>query len=95
MWRHFTYTRKQRHVDSLNYLVLSYNKSKHQTIRMSLSDVTIYDELDILRDMHNIPVPREPTQSFLVGDNNNNNNNCLKSNIQCIEIRVQWTVNSM
>ena len=23
--------------------------------------------------------------------NNNNNNNCLKSNIQCIEIRVQWT----
>ena len=24
--------------------------------------------------------------------NNNNNNNCLKSNIQCIEIRVQWTM---
>ena len=24
--------------------------------------------------------------------NNNNDNNCLKSNIQCIEIRVQWTV---
>ena len=23
---------------------------------------------------------------------NNNNNNCLKSNIQCIDIRVQWTV---
>ena len=23
---------------------------------------------------------------------NNNNNNCLKSNIQCIEIRVQWTI---
>ena len=23
---------------------------------------------------------------------NNNKNNCLKSNIQCIEIRVQWTV---
>ena len=23
---------------------------------------------------------------------NNNNNNCLKSNIQCIEIRVQWTM---
>ena len=22
----------------------------------------------------------------------NDNNNCLKSNIQCIEIRVQWTV---
>ena len=22
----------------------------------------------------------------------NNNNNCFKSNIQCIEIRVQWTV---
>ena len=36
--------------------------------------------------------------SIFVGDylnnnnNNNNNNNCLKSNIQCIEIRVQWTV---
>ena len=25
-------------------------------------------------------------------DDGNNNNNCLKSNIQCIEIRVQWTV---
>ena len=24
----------------------------------------------------------------------NNNNNCLKSNIQCIEIRVQWTVHN-
>ena len=24
--------------------------------------------------------------------NYNNNNNCLKSNIQCIEIRVQWTM---
>ena len=28
----------------------------------------------------------------IYGNNNNNNNNCLKSNIQCIEIRVQWTV---
>ena len=28
---------------------------------------------------------------FLNFDDNNNNNNCLKSNIQCIEIRVQWT----
>ena len=25
-------------------------------------------------------------------NNYSNNNNCLKSNIQCIEIRVQWTV---
>ena len=31
-----------------------------------------------------------PAQSYI--NNNNNNNNCLKSNIQCIEIRVQWTV---
>ena len=23
-----------------------------------------------------------------------NNNNCLKSNIQCIEIRVQWTMHT-
>ena len=29
--------------------------------------------------------------SVSFGSNNNNNNNCLKSNIQCIEIRVQWT----
>ena len=28
----------------------------------------------------------------VICNNNNNNNNCLKSNIQCIEIRVQWTV---
>ena len=27
----------------------------------------------------------------LLNYNNNNNNNCLKSNIQCIDIRVQWT----
>ena len=31
-------------------------------------------------------------EAMLCEDNNNNNNNCLKSNIQCIEIRVQWTV---
>ena len=30
--------------------------------------------------------------SIIYCNNNNNNNNCLKSNIQCIEIRVQWTV---
>ena len=30
---------------------------------------------------------------FYIGDTtSDNNNNCLKSNIQCIEIRVQWTV---
>ena len=27
-----------------------------------------------------------------VSNINNNNKNCLKSNIQCIEIRVQWTM---
>ena len=31
-------------------------------------------------------------EDLMVDNNNNNNNNCLKSNIQCIEIRVQWTV---
>ena len=30
--------------------------------------------------------------SIKLNDYNNNNNCCLKSNIQCIEIRVQWTV---
>ena len=33
-----------------------------------------------------------PCLTPFVNNNNNNNNNCLKSNIQCIEIRVQWTV---
>ena len=33
-----------------------------------------------------------PFATVLFINNNNNNNNCLKSNIQCIEIRVQWTV---
>ena len=32
------------------------------------------------------------TEALHQSYNNNNNNNCLKSNIQCIEIRVQWTV---
>ena len=35
---------------------------------MSPSYVTTDAELDILRDMHNIQVPREPKQSFQVGD---------------------------
>ena len=34
---------------------------------MSLSDDD--DELDLLGDMHNIPVPMEPKQPFQVGDN--------------------------
>ena len=33
-----------------------------------------------------------PLHKHTIYFNNNNNNNCLKSNIQCIEIRVQWTV---
>ena len=32
------------------------------------------------------------TSAFPGGNVIINNNNCLKSNIQCIEIRVQWTV---
>ena len=35
---------------------------------MSPPDMTPNDELDLLRDMHNIPIPREPKQSFRVGD---------------------------
>ena len=35
---------------------------------MSPSEVTTDDELDLLRHMHSIPVPREPKQSFRVGD---------------------------
>ena len=62
MWRYFTYTRKKRYVYTLDDLVLSYNNSIHRTIQMSPSDVTTDDELDLLRDMHNIPVPREPKQ---------------------------------
>ena len=58
IWRYFTYTRNKRYVDTLDDHVLSYNNSKHQTIQMSPSDVTTDDELDLLRDMHNIPVPR-------------------------------------
>ena len=44
MWRYFTYTRKNRYVDTLDNLVLSYNNSKHRTIRMSSTDVTTDDE---------------------------------------------------
>ena len=55
-------------MDTLDDLVLSYNNSKYQTIQMSPSDVTTDDELDLLRDMHNIQIPREPKQSFRLGD---------------------------
>ena len=55
MWRYFTYTRNKRYVDTLDDLVLSYNNRKHRTIPMSPSDVTTDDELDLLKDMHNIP----------------------------------------
>ena len=68
LWRYFTYTRKKRYVDTLDDLVLSYYHSKHSTTRMSPSDVMTDDELDLMSDMHNIPVPREPEQSFRVGD---------------------------
>ena len=39
---------------------------------------------------HNLPRKRFKSRNSFI--HNNNNNNCLKSNIQCIEIRVQWTV---
>ena len=55
-------------MDTLDDLVLSFNNSNYRTIRKSPSDVTTDDELDLLREMHNIPVPREPKQSFRVGD---------------------------
>ena len=55
-------------MDTLGYIVFSYNNSKHRTIRMSPSDVTTDDELDLLMDMHTIPFQRESKQSFPVSD---------------------------
>ena len=40
MWRYFTYTRKKQYVETRDDLVLSYNNSKHRTIRMSPWNVT-------------------------------------------------------
>ena len=54
--------------DTLNDLDLSYSNSKHRKIRMLPSDVTTNAKPKLLRDMHNIPVPRQPKQSFRVGD---------------------------
>ena len=67
MWQYLTYTRKKRYVDTLDDFVLSNNNSKHRTIRISPSDVTTDDKLDLMRDMHNIH-PREPKQSFRVSN---------------------------
>ena len=66
MSQYFTDTGKIRCVDIMD-LVLPYINSKHRTIRMSPSDVTLDDEFDLM-DMYNIPVPRQPKQSFRVGD---------------------------
>ena len=50
-----------------------------------------------LRDAEKVYVNGILQNGLESGNNNpfwtyNNNNNCLKSNIQCIEIRVQWTM---
>ena len=41
---------------------------------------------------HHISIVSDVKAMLFTQQYNNNNNNCLKSNIQCIEIRVQWTV---
>ena len=52
----------------------------------------------VLKSLHWLKIQDRITYKILMltyrinNNNNNNNNNCLKSNIQCIEIRVQWTV---
>ena len=64
--------------------------------RMLLSS-HYFDYIIIRQDSNIIP---DFTVSDFISDHRalhaslqcNNNNNCLKSNIQCIEIRVQWTV---
>ena len=87
MWRYFTYTRKKRYVDTLDDLALSYNNNKQQTMRMSPSDVTTNDELDLLRDMYNIPVPREPKKSFRVGDSV-----CITMTRRPLKNRIHWSM---
>ena len=48
-----------RYVDTMDDLVLLYNYSKHQTIRMPPSDVTTHDEPELMMGIHNIPVPKK------------------------------------
>ena len=64
------------------------NLSCLRRIRYHLS-VTSYDKYILVNNKLIMEKIIESSHSI---NNNNNNNNCLKSNIQCIEIRVQWTV---
>ena len=69
-----------------NYL---YSRSKYSNVQ------TIYNpDLNIaMYKLFIIQIKYRNGEKCLIRfNNNNNNNNCLKSNIQCIEIRVQWTV---
>ena len=91
------------HVNVGRVGTLSYNSFRWRSIRLfnslpmhlrsisSCSVLRFKTQLDIfLGSVEELPCL--PGFNNSMDNNNNNNNNCLKSNIQCIEIRVQWTV---
>src|SRR5437867_9219123 len=49
MWRYFTYSNSLRYVDVLPSLVKSYNDSKHSSIKMAPSQVTVHNESELRR----------------------------------------------
>src|SRR3989441_7189061 len=47
MWRYFTYSSSLRYIDVLPSLVKSYNDSKHSSIKMAPSQVTVHNEPEL------------------------------------------------
>src|SRR3989441_1709806 len=47
MWRYFTYSNSLRYVDVLPLLIKSYNATKHGSIKMAPSSVTIHNESEL------------------------------------------------
>ena len=73
-------------------------KTETNTKQSQFNDTLFVEIVDHFRELNSdplfsgtVPLLYDPAINQ-ENNNNNNNNNCLKSNIQCIEIRVQWTV---
>ncbi|XP_046750594.1 uncharacterized protein LOC124413851 [Diprion similis] len=69
MWTQFSMQGSYKWLDILSDLVLAYNNTKHRTIRMKPSDVTVVNERQLLRQACGglRAIPTKPTK-FRTGD---------------------------
>lgn len=68
IWKAFSYNKNRKWFDILEDLIISYNNTKHRTIKMKPNDVNIHNEQYLLNTVYNYKWIIKEKPKFKIGD---------------------------